>query len=405
MAWTVPTIQREAPTEKPRRRRSRPLVIGLIIVVVLILLFYAGGGWFFAGKIYSGALEIDNDPDSLDHDVEVLAVGDQTVTYSLTGSDNPHLEHLGTYGMAWEGGFAAIGEILETGEDRVVRSVAIESGTLAAGTMVDLIGAVWPSDPMTAHAIPYEDVTYATELGPMGAWYVPGTSEDWVIFVHGRSTPRFETLRMLVPVHDAGYQALIITYRNDPGAPEDPSGMYQYGQTETRDVEGAITYALDNGADGIALVGYSMGGAIVANTLLESALATNVDAVIFDAPMLDLEATIDFAAGDESLPFVGLAVPGSLVGVAKWMTGWRYDVDWSDYDYLDRASEFSTPILVFHGAEDDKVPTATSEDLAAARPDLVTYVPVADATHVMSWNLDPAGYEAAVAAFLAGHLR
>ena len=31
----------------------------------------------------------------------------------------------------------------------------------------------------------------------------------------------------------------IFTYRNDPGAPEDPSGQLHYGATEWRDVEAA----------------------------------------------------------------------------------------------------------------------------------------------------------------------
>jgi alpha-beta hydrolase superfamily lysophospholipase len=401
MVWTVPTLERELPSRETGRRYRRPLIVGLIVVAALLLLFYAAGGWFFAGEINSGALAIDNEPDSLDYDVEVLAVDDSTVTYSLAESDNPHLEHAGTYGMAWDGGFGMIGDVLDSDEDQVVRAFTLETGTLVPGTMVDLIGAVWPSDPMTAHEIPYEDVTYATELGDMAAWYVPGTAADWAIFVHGQSAPKFESLRMLPAVHEAGLHALVINYRSDPGEPEDPSGRYQYGLTEYRDVESAIGYALDHGADDVVLIGYSMGGAIVANTLLESPMAVQVDAVILDAPMLDLEATIDFAAEDESLPLIGMPVPDSLVTVAKWIAGIRYDVSWSALDYIDRADEFTTPMLAFHGLEDDKVPTTISEELYEARPDLVTYVPVDGAEHVMSWNLDPAGYEAAVDQFLA----
>ena len=46
------------------------------------------------------------------------------------------------------------------------------------------------------------------------------------------------------------------------------------------------------------------------------------------------------------------------------------------------------------------MPVATSEALAAARPDLVTYVRVAGAQHVRGWNLAPQRYEEAVRAFL-----
>jgi len=48
------------------------------------------------------------------------------------------------------------------------------------------------------------------------------------------------------------------------------------------------------------------------------------------------------------------------------------------------------------------VPVETSDALAQARPDLVTYHRVPEATHARSWNIDPEKYEAAVRKFLAG---
>ena len=60
------------------------------------------------------------------------------------------------------------------------------------------------------------------------------------------------------------------------------------------------------------------------------------------------------------------------------------------------------PILLFHGTADATVPVATSDALAAARPDLVkTYERVPGAGHVRSWNLAPVRYEQDVRAFLA----
>jgi hypothetical protein len=47
-----------------------------------------------------------------------------------------------------------------------------------------------------------------------------------------------------------------------------------------------------------------------------------------------------------------------------------------------------------------RIPIATSQALARARPDLVTFMPVNAAGHVKSWNLDPAGYERAARGFL-----
>jgi alpha-beta hydrolase superfamily lysophospholipase len=148
------------------------------------------------------------------------------------------------------------------------------------------------------------------------------------------------------------------------------------------------------------LVGYSMGGAVVTSFLYESRLAARVRAVILDAPGLGLDAAIDHGAGDRRLPLLGAPVPAPLTTVAESIAGFRYHLDWDRLDYLNRAGRLSAPILLFHGTADPTIPFATSQALARLRPDLVTFVPVAGAGHVKSWNHDRARYEQAAGAFL-----
>ena len=137
------------------------------------------------------------------------------------------------------------------------------------------------------------------------------------------------------------------------------------------------------------LVGYSMGGGIVTNFLYESRLAKQVKGVILEAPMLDFGAVFDRVAGERG-------VPGILATVSKLIVGFRFDVDWGELNYLKRADELTVPILLFHGDDDPTAPVTTSDALAEKRPDIVTYVRVAGAGHVRSWNTGPAAYEAAV---------
>ncbi|MEE9276986.1 MAG: alpha/beta hydrolase, partial [Dehalococcoidia bacterium] len=92
--------------------------------------------------------------------------------------------------------------------------------------------------------------------------------------------------------------------------------------------------------------------------------------------------------------------PGLLSRIARWLAAQRFDIDWEAVDYLRRADEFRVPILLFHGAVDDLVPVETSDRLAELRPDLVTYVRVAKAQHVRSWNVAPEAYARAVGEFL-----
>ncbi len=165
-----------------------------------------------------------------------------------------------------------------------------------------------------------------------------------------------------------------------------------------------MQFALDNGAADIALTGFSMGGGIVLSFALESALAPQIDAIVLDAAMVDFGATIDFRAEDRSLPLVGLPVPQSLTNVAKWFAGWRFDVDWGELDYVDRAAALQIPIYAFHGTADESVPIEPIEELADQQPNLVTLIEVADAGHVLSWNVDPDAYEAAILEFLGEHM-
>ena len=148
--------------------------------------------------------------------------------------------------------------------------------------------------------------------------------------------------------------------------------MLRYGATEWMDLEAAVSYATGHGSSGVVLVGPSMGGGVVMSFLEHSSSASEVRAVVLDSPMLDFGRTVDFQAGQESLPVLGLPVPSTLITTAKWLASVRFDVDWSELDYLTSTDELGVPILVFHGTDDSDVPIATSRDLARARPDLVT---------------------------------
>ena len=196
-------------------------------------------------------------------------------------------------------------------------------------------------------------------------------------------------------MHALGYSALVITYRNDPELPAMDSGEYAFGAQEWQDMEAAVRYAVGTGAEQVVLYGYSMGGAIVMSFLERSEDAGRVRAIVLDAPALDL-ATIAEGGMQER------GVPGFLTGPLRGVVGWRFEVDWSTYDYLDEAARLRTPTLLLHGAADDVVPVGSSRAFAAAAPPgLVTYVEFPEAGHVRAWNVDRERYEGALRDFLA----
>ena len=373
--------------------RWKKIVLAASVVALFAILAFGGSGWYLSNLLEDGGLVPEHDESEFT--LEVAAIGEGRVTLSITSDteEDGDWRRDGLFGLEREAGYDQVGTIIEITDEQVVREFFPISGGLKVGEMVELDGFAFPEDPQEAFDIPFEDVYFSSSLGEFPAWLVGEPSDTWVIFVHGKDAERREALRMLPTAVDQGLRSLIINYRNDEDLPANPDGYHRYGQTEWEDLEGAATYAIENGANGLILVGYSMGGAIVTNFLYRSAIANSVDGAILDAPMLDFGATVDLGASESGYP----AIAAQL---AKLFAGFRFDIDWGKLDYLKRVDELHTPILLFHGDDDDTVPVESSDFLAETRPDIVTYVRVPDAGHVRSWNTDRAAYEAAVADFL-----
>ncbi|MBU1227420.1 MAG: lysophospholipase [Actinobacteria bacterium] len=381
------------------RTRRWPRRIGIALTAALIL-FFGGGGWYFSGLIRTDALLVEEHPP--EYDFTVTGVSPESITFTLPGTPPADLLSSETLGVRWEDGYGLSGPVLSRTDEAIAKQFTLVAGTLPTpGTTAAFEANAVPPDPADA-GISYETVTYVSAFGEFDAWLTPGNmAGTWAIFIHGRGATPHEGIRILPAFADRGIPMLLIDYRNDPGAPATDDHLATFGIGEREDLEGAVAYALDHGAEGVVLVGYSMGGAIAMGFLYESDLADEVGAVILDAPALELGAMVDARAADTSLPLLPFKVPVMLTAAAKWMAGWRFGADWSGMDYLDeRAAGLTVPILVLHGVEDDTVPIALSRELADRLPGIVELVEFPGAGHVRSWNVDPTRYDAAVAAFL-----
>lgn len=388
----------EAGGRAPRRRRRWPFWTAGV-VLLLVLVFFVGGGWYFASEIRSDALLV-REPEVPDYRYEVLGVEGGTLTLALPDDEPAELTDGELLGVVWDGGYGQVHAVIARSEEAITREFAPLTGSPVVGALVALDSFAFPNDPEVV-GIDWEVVTYASGLGEAEAWFVPGERSTWAVFVHGRGANPGEALRALPTFVAAGLPSLLITYRNDAGAPEVEGRLARFGATEWEDLHGAVRYALDHGAADVVLVGYSMGGAIVVSFLLHSDLASAAEAVVLEAPALELGDMIDARAGDTSLPLIPVKVPIVLTAAAKQIASWRFGVNWGEVDYVARAGEISTPLLLIHGTGDDTVPFAVSEEFAAAAsPGLVVLVPFEGAGHVRAWNVDPDRYHAVLAGFL-----
>jgi len=392
---TTPAAQVTSPSptvdEAPkRRRRYRRWVIGVVAFVLLLAIADAGAGWYFSNQVL--------DLDQPSYPVRVLAVEGQTVTLSRDSSTERPIP----IGLSWAGGHAVLDGRVRVDGDRVVRNVVdVSSGSLATGLHVGLDTGVYDGDPKAVRSLDFTTVQVPGELGDLPAWFVPSpngevSSDTWVVAVHGRGGSREEALRILPTLAEMGLPTLVISYRNDAGAPASPDHWYHLGDSEWHDVDAAVAYAQANGAHRVILYGWSMGGGMVLTALRRMAAAqvSAVKAVVLDSPVVDWSATLDLQASHRHLP-------GGLTWTAERIAEWRAGFDFDALDQLRYADELNVPILLFVDLADSTVPVEPALRLADARPDLIKVVTTAGGDHTGSWNADPAAYQIAVREFLS----
>jgi uncharacterized protein len=392
----------DEPAARPRGRWLRWLLWPVLAVVVVAAVALFGGGWFFAGQIRSGALKVEPaGPMRAYDDVRVVGLPAGQVRLRAVG-DQPALVKPELYGIAWQGGTGHLGASVSVSGGVVTRPLTVTSGAAPhVGQLAVLDRAYFLGPPGTALGIPVHEVVVHGPLGPLPAWYFPGRGHTFVIGVHGQNGSRNDLLRIVGIVHRMGFPALDITYRNDYRVARDPSGYLGYGQTEWRDLQAAVQWALAHGAQRVVLAGQSMGGAVVAAFLEHSPLAGQVTRVVFDAPMLDLQAVVGYGASQRSLPVLGRGVPAPLVWTAEQIATLRFGINWAATDYLGDTAWLRVPALVTQGGDDTKVPVSTSTTLKQAKPALVTFALFPGAGHLESWNINRARYTSLLQSFLS----
>lgn len=335
-------------------------------------------------------------------DTRILAVdtGAQTIELDRT----PDTELPGRYGLFTTGtyGYVKIGAVLSADARTVRRKLLTQ---IEAGAQVDRDAAFsgwYYTSPSELH-LPWESVLIGSPAGPCPAWFFPGTSDTWVIQVHGRGATRSECLRAVPVFHAMGLPNLVVSYRNDGEAPRSRGGSYALGASEWRDVDAAIGHALRHGARRILLMGWSMGGAVVLQTAVSSGNRSLIAGLILDSPVVDWRTVLRFQAREQGLvePLPALAMGALENTVTARLSGSEGVIEFDRLDMVARASELTSPILILHSEDDGFVPADASHALAQARPDLVTMPAFAVARHTKLWNYDQTGWTAAITEWMS----
>lgn len=378
----------------PRRRRRRWWIAGGALALLAAVAIAVAVTWHFSSVVLV--------PDHQDWPLEVRVEAVEPGRITLSRGHNS--EQPGVYGLDWQSGHAIVGPVLSESDGTVTRRLTDARGYLVPGIHVGLDSHVYSGDPGQALGLPFRSIGVPDQLGPMPAWLVPAAPgapsaahKTWAIVVHGHNDNRQNDLRIAPTLRRADLTSLLISYRNDLGAPESPDGMYHLGESEWTDLQAAVRYALAHGAHRVVLIGYSMGGALITQFMQRSRLSSDVAALVLDAPVLDWRSVIEYNAEQ-------IGLPGFFAMPVEWMIDVRANPDWNSLDALDHPEDFRLPILLFHSTEDELVPISTSDDFAAELSRWVTYYRVPVVGHTESWNLDPRLYDRRLQDFLAQSL-
>ncbi len=334
----VSSVARRIRRGVPRRVWAR-VVLGLAGLVAIAI---PVSGWFLS------SLLLDPHDNLVGSRLKVLSIGPGEVKLARTAASM----RPGTYGLDWTGGSATITAITRIGPDSVTRKLSALSGRLAPGTDADLNDAVWNGNPSSALGIPYAEVSYPDPLGPMPAWVVGGRGATWVMFVHGIDGNRTGGLRPLITLHALDIPTMLISYRNDSGAPRSPDHLIHLGMTEWQDLDAATRWALARGAKHFILYGDSMGGAIVTRYMHESPRARDVVAMVLDSPVLDWRSVIAHVLSTVHLPFLSLPLRTTI--------SLRIGMDWNSMDEVRRAHQFQSRSCCSRGPPTPSSPRSTA---------------------------------------------
>ncbi len=359
------------------------VLLGFVTTVALVSVIWA---WAHSNQIRSEFL-VPQDDDR-EYRAEVFATPPGRIV--LPPFDE--FQNEGIWGFETEAGYTQLTGIDRAGEAEVIWNTTPYGDGVDPGETGRLDVDAYPGDPLTAHGLGFQDKVAVGDLGPQPVWFIDGRRSTWVVIAHGRGTDRLtQSLRIIPRLVEEGFPVLVVTYRDDVGAPESPSGLRTWGLSEWRDLDAAMLFAEREGARDYILYGHDLGAEVVSMLLHESERVGAVRGVILDSPILDFEAFVDHNTG---------WIPGPIGALGKQFARLRFGVEWAELDQLARADQFDVPILVIHGVDDQISPISVIEEFAGSRPNDVELLKISGAGHGDSWNVAVIRYEEAVVEFV-----
>ncbi|RUS46594.1 alpha/beta hydrolase [Cohnella sp. AR92] len=269
--------------------------------------------------------------------------------------------------------------------------------TIAAWIFAHPSVPVLASNPMQARGLMYEDVRFASadHASEVQGWWIPSSGDRTVVLSHGYGTNREEAWVPMYDIanllHEQNYNVLMFDYGFADSSNRLPATG---GVAESQQLLGALQFARDKGSGEVVVWGFSMG----AGTALQAALQSDlIDGMILDSTFLPDADTI--YANIRKYAKVPKSLTISLLSrFLPVFTGTQLNQIPST---AAQTTDYSFPILLIYGTNDDKSPMSISENIAASQTNPLSGLwVVPGALHEMIFRMHPEEYIARTTAFL-----
>jgi pimeloyl-ACP methyl ester carboxylesterase len=247
--------------------------------------------------------------------------------------------------------------------------------------------------------IPREDITLTTSDGvPISGWWIPAASpRGTVVLVHGLNRTRIEMAKKVQPLHDWGFNCILIDLRHHGASGGDAT---TFGLNERLDVRAAVDFARTKSDGPVVLWGVSLGGATVT---LEAAEDSRVAGLITDSSYDSLPNTVRHHLRlFRGFRFYGIP---ALKLVPQWPTSsivlfWikkRGGFDPEEVDVLAAAGKINgRPSLFVANRGDVRIPFAITEAMTTLAGPKSHMLITDSRSHGGAWRDAREPYEAAV---------
>ncbi|HPH95461.1 MAG TPA: alpha/beta hydrolase [Anaerolineaceae bacterium] len=220
---------------------------------------------------------------------------------------------------------------------------------------------------------------------------LPG-SKKTAIIAHGITYTIYGSVKYMKLFRNRGFNVLLYDHRNHgrSGGKNTTFGYY-----EKEDLKSVVDWALNRLGPGgkVGTHGESMGAAIV---LQHAAIDPRLSFVVADCPFSTLEGQLTYRLGVEyHLP------PFPMLNLADFFCWLQTGMKIKEVSPISAVRQFSTPLLLAHGKDDDYIPPAMSQALYDAKTNGLRQLYLApNAKHAEAFWKNPVEYDQKVGEFL-----